>query len=73
MVLLDPCGDGLHGILEQVHPDASDVVVEVCVPVDGAHVKVEHLLVGWTQLVEELLRVGVVELPLSGREVSHDF
>ena len=61
-------GHFAHVLFEQVLLGAEAVVLDVELPVDVAHVDVEHLVVHVAHLVDEREYVRVGEVPLGGRE-----
>lgn len=65
-------GNGFERVLQEVKAGASDVRVVVYVPVQRGYVEFEELAIRGLHLPPQRLRVVVLEVPLSHREVGDD-
>lgn len=61
--------NGFHRVIQQVLPNAAEVLLQEEVPVDLAHVEEEHLLVASGQLSPQCVDVVHLEVPLAHGEV----
>lgn len=61
-------GHAVGIVFEDEVARAEDIVLEVLVPVDGAHVELEDAPVAHAQLIEQQVSVARHELPLARRE-----
>lgn len=72
VVLHGALGDGVQGVLQQVHPGPPRVRVKVHVPVEVVHVELEQLLILLFHPLPQGLDVCVLEVPLVHGKVGDD-